>query len=189
MRAPASVALTSKRHGEVSYLLSVHHARWASFAIVFATVLAACGSGGDKAPNGTVDTQFLSKAKSMCGQVLNSITTPFPWESGWNPHMPNAAQMPAVGVYLDQLPTSHHATDLLHALGKPKSGRHSWATFSDLVAQQQGVVGEQITAAKAADKTAFVDTVDRISALSPKIDAAAGQVGFAKSSTCTQLFG
>lgn len=125
--------------------------------------------------------------------VLDSVGStvavePFPWEH-WDEHNPQPSQLPAVATYLDALPTSHRATGFLDTLGRPESGTKSWRAFVSLVGQQQAIVGEQIAAAKASDKAAFVDTVDRLEALNAKIDAAGKKAGFSKSSACIQLFG
>jgi hypothetical protein len=156
-------------------------------AVAIALLLAGC-SGHTGPSTGPADAKFLTKADTVCEATLTSTASkPFPYPS-FDATNPLVTELPAVGAYFDSLTFNHDELAFLKSLGEPSRGRQTWKGYVDLIGQQQALVAEQISQAKAAQKAEFVATVANISQLQTKIDAAATAVGFGKESYCRQLF-
>lgn len=157
----------------------------------FATVsiclsLTACST---PAAGGPVDTTFLKRANDACSEALTTLESqPFPYDT-FNADDPAVGQLPAVGAYFDGIAFNHKERAVMTAIGRPSQGRRTWTDFVALVGDEQDAMQEQITAAKAPDKAAFVASVHDIQQIGHRIDAAAVQVGFGKSDPCVVLLG
>jgi hypothetical protein len=156
-------------------------------AALIALVLAGCSSHPGPA-TGPVEASFLTKANTACdGTLSQTAQAPFPYPS-FNASDPLVSQLPQVAKYFDSLTFNHDELAFVKSFGKPHQGRNTWASYVDLVGQQQALVAKQITEAKASNKAGFVATVTAISQLQTKLNASAAAVGFAKDSSCISLF-
>jgi hypothetical protein len=154
--------------------------------VATACLLAACSSNSK---TGHVEGSFLKVANAACMRALQLVAPqPFPYPK-FDPATATPDQLRAVGTYLDTDQFSHKELAIAQTAGTPHHGTQTWQHFLDLIAQQQALVEKQITAGKAADRTAFQATVADIKTLATQIDTAASDVGFAKTAYCVQLYG
>jgi hypothetical protein len=180
-------ARTRRRTRRLDVRGRVRASRAGAAAALIVLVLAGCGSKPAPAA-GPADAAFLKKAETACnGTLVQTAQQPFPYPS-FNANDPVVTQLPQVGKYFDSLTFNHDELAFVKSFGKPKKGQHTWASFVDLVGQQQDLVAKQITEAKASNKPGFVATVTAISQLQTELNAAATAVGFAKDSSCISLF-
>jgi hypothetical protein len=158
----------------------------AAVVTVVAISAAACS---DKPATGPVDASFVKQATAQCQSALEQVApNPFPIP-GFDALNPEVAQLPRVGYYFDHEDFNHKEAEFVKSFGTPHQGAKTWSTFVNLVVQQQAVVGKQITAAEASDKTGFVAAVKQSNEIAAQLDTAGLVVGFAKDSYCLQLFG
>ena len=141
------------------------------------------------ATNAPVDTAFLTNATNACTSALKLLSQrPFPY-STFNPKDPVVSQLPAVGQFYDAQKFNHDELAFAQGLGEPTTGQGTWKAFVNLVGQEQTAVESQINAAKAADKTAFTASVNKLATIESEIDSIAAAAGFAQGSDCILLFG
>lgn len=163
-------------------------------AAVTMLIVTGCGRASPVNPMATattvpVETAFVTKATSACAAALKLLAQrAFPYPN-FNPNDPVVSQLPAVGQFYDAQKFNHDELAFAQGLGKPTSGQGTWQAFVTLVGQEQTAVANQISTAKASNKTAFVASVKQLAAIESKIDSIAAAAGFAQGSDCILLFG
>jgi hypothetical protein len=174
---------------------STHTAkRFTIVAAVAVLVVAGCTTAHHVDPLATstqvpVDTTFVAKADTACTTAVKNVAQrKFPYLD-FNPTNPNVSELPGIGAFYDASKFSHDELTFVHDLGEPATGKGTWKAFVDQVGQEQTELAVQISAAEASNKTAFVESVNRLATIETRIDSLAVAAGFAQDSDCITLFG
>jgi hypothetical protein len=174
---------------------SVHFGKCLTIGVAAAVLgLTGCTTTHDADPLATstqvpVDPTFVTTANTACTAAVKNIAQrKFPYVD-FNPTNPNVSELPGIGAFYDSSKFSHDELTFVQGLGQPATGKGTWKAFVDQVGQEQTELALQISAAKASNKTAFVESVNRLATIETRIDSLAVAAGFAQDSDCITLFG
>jgi hypothetical protein len=155
------------------------------------TAVALAGCAGHPTTQ-KIEPAFIAKVNALCTTINDQVHAAgigtFPYQT-FDPQHPDTATLPLVGAYFARGLLIRRAIPAdLAALGEPRTAQAQWDSLRNLALQLNQTAIEQVAAAKAGDKKAFVATVNRVNGLHDRISSKALEDGFAKSSPCGDTF-
>jgi hypothetical protein len=163
----------------------MHRTRTGVAAVAGSCVLVtACGGGAQP-----LEASFRARVNAVCQQAVDDKqghTFPLP---NFDPHHPQAAQLPTVGAYFAAYGDAQLIVDRLAALGEPARGAARWDRLRTLVdqASANSLVQQRVAAAK--DVAGFEHTLDVAQSLGKQIDQLGPRLGFTSKTACGRYFG